>query len=114
MCIRDRFNTEKFKKWADHPAIMPLTYARIAFDTETVAQQIADQLGVDVDVARSAKAALKVGTNLNKGARKRYDKELSPEVSTRIATEYANFIEVYCDDAFEPPKKGVLGRLLGR
>ena len=109
-----RFNAEKFQKWAAHPAILPLTYARIAFDTEAVAQQIADQLGVEVDVSRVAKAAQKVGVNLNKGVRRRYDKELSPEVSQRIAAEYANFIDVYCDDGFEPPKKGVLGRLLGR
>jgi hypothetical protein len=108
------FNTQKFQKWAEHPAMLPLTYAQVGFDTETVAQQIADQLGVDVDVVRCAKAALKVGTNLNKGIRKRYDRELSREVNARISAEFANFIDIYCDDGFEPPKKGVLSRLFGR
>ena len=109
-----RFNAEKFEKWAAHPAILALDYARIGFDTEAVAQQIANQLGVDVDIARCAKAALKVGTNLNKGARRRYDQELSPAVSERIATEFANFISAYCDNGFEPPKRSMLSRFLRR
>ncbi|MEM7269414.1 MAG: sulfotransferase domain-containing protein [Pseudomonadota bacterium] len=108
-----RNNAQKFLKWADHPSMLTLNYARLAFDTEASAKRLADQLGVEVDIVRAAKAAKKSSTNFNKGARRRHTREMSEAVSERIGAEFRNFIDTYCDDGFEP-KRPLLKRLLSR
>ena len=106
-----RGNAVKFEKWAAHPAIIPFAYPRVAFGSEEVIARIAGQLGVEVDAKRLAVLAKKGGTNFNKGVHRRHEKELSQPVAERIAAEFANFIETYCDDDFAPPKRGLLNRL---
>lgn len=106
-----RGNAVKFESWAAQEAIMPLAYPKVAFDSEAVVTQIATQLGVEVDARAIAKAARKSGTNFNKGVHRRHEKELSEAVAARIATEFSGFIDTYCDDGFQPTKRGLLGRL---
>ena len=108
-----RAHAKKFQDWARHPAVMPISYERIAFDTEAVATEIANQLGVDADAKRVAKIAKASQTNFNKGRSRRHANELSAKVNDRIRDEFADFIDKWCDPDFAPPKRGFLSRLTG-
>lgn len=108
-----RAHAEKFEKWASHPGVLHLPYEPLAFDTETTAAAIAAQLGVEVDLRRCVKVAKASFTQLNKGRSRRYETELSAEVSRRIADEFAGFIERWCAPDFVAPKRGLLARITG-
>lgn len=106
-----RGHVKKFRDWALHPAILPLSYERVAFDTEAVAGEIARQLGVEADAARVARMAKAARTNFNVARPRRHEKEMSPAVSAQIRDEFADFIDKWCDPGFEAPKQGLLDRL---
>ncbi len=108
-----RAHAEKFQKWAAHPAILPLSYEPLAFDTETAAARIAEQLGLEVDAKRVAKIARAGDTNLNKGLFRRHERELSAAVNDRVQREFAAFIDTWCAPEFTAPKRGLLGRIPG-
>ena len=108
-----RGHAGKFEDWARHPAILPLSYERAVFDTESVAAELARQLGVETDVKRVAKMAKAATVGFSAGKPRRHETELGPEVSAKIREEFAHFIDTWCDPAFEPPKRGWLSRLRG-
>ncbi|MEM7544249.1 MAG: sulfotransferase domain-containing protein [Pseudomonadota bacterium] len=108
-----RAHATKFRKWAAYPAIMPLAYEPLAFDTETVAGRIAEQLGVTVDLKRVVKMAKASDTNMNKGKLRRHEQELSEAVNDRVHREFQGFIEDWCAPDFTAPSRGFFGRLTG-
>ena len=108
-----RAHSKKFADWARHPAILPIAYERLAFDTEAVAADIAKQLGVEADVKRVAKMAKASKTNYNVAKSRRHEAEMSAEVSERIREEFAGFIDKWCEPDFTAPKRGILSRLTG-
>lgn len=108
-----RAHAEKFQKWAIHPAILPLSYEPLAFDTERIAGLLAEQLGVSVDLRRAVKVAKASGTNMNKGKFRRYERELSEDVNERVRREFETFIETWCAPDFTAPSRGLLRRFSG-
>lgn len=108
-----RGHSAKFQDWARHPSIMPISYERLAFDTEAVAADLAKQLGVDADFKRVAKIAKASATNFNKGRSRRHESELSAPVNDKIREEFADFIDQWCEPNYTPPKRGLLSRLVG-
>lgn len=106
-----RGHAKKFQDWARHPAILPLSYERVAFDTEAVAGEIATQLGIETDVKRVARMAKAARTNFNVAKPRRHETEMSPAMSARIREEFGDFIDKWCDPGFEAPKRSLLERL---
>ncbi|MEO1001072.1 MAG: hypothetical protein AAFW69_10820, partial [Pseudomonadota bacterium] len=82
--------------WAALPGILPLSYERIAFETEAVAREIADQIGVAVDPAAVAVEAKGRFTQFNKGRPHRHREEMAAEDAARYGAEFAAFIARWC------------------
>lgn len=82
----------KFAKWAAQPGVLTLNYDLVAFDTERAAGRIAAHLGLDVDVAACARAALAHGNLRNKAIRARWRDEMSARDAALYAETFADFI----------------------
>ena len=95
---------EIFKKWAALPNIIPIHYERVAFDTETVAAQIAAQIGIETDIPRAIEIASRQFTQLNRGRSQRWKTEMDPADAKRLEQRFGNYIETYCSDIPAVPK----------
>lgn len=110
-------SVESFTKWAQSPNILLLHYERLAFDTETVASEIAAQLGITVDITRAIEIATgKKFTQFNQGISQRWKTQMDPADARRLGTVFKDFIETYCHDVPEvlrprKPATGILSRL---
>lgn len=109
-------NVELFTKWAQVPNIIPLHYERLAFDTESVAQEIASQLGITVDIPKAIKIATgEKFTQFNQGISQRWKTQMDPDDAHRLGAIFKEFIDTYCSDVPEAPivhkpKTGILTR----
>lgn len=98
-------SVEMFMKWAAAPNIMPIHYERLAFDTETVAAEIAAQLGITVDIPRAIEIATGTKfTQLNRGKSQRWKTEMDAADARRLEVEFRDYIAAYCSDVPVAPK----------
>ncbi|MES2657080.1 MAG: sulfotransferase domain-containing protein [Verrucomicrobiota bacterium] len=96
---------EMFTKWADSPNIMPIHYERLAFDTESVAAEIAAQLGITVDIPKAIEIATGTKfTQLNRGISQRWKTEMDPADARRLEKTFKSYIETYCHEVPAAPR----------
>lgn len=100
-----RFHVRCFQKWAIHPAMTPLDYESVAFDSHGVAARIAEQIGIEADIDWAvAQAHGGRFTQFNKGASARHRSEMDPAQSAAIQEEFADFIARYCPEPAGDPQ----------
>lgn len=96
---------QMFMKWAESPNIIPIHYERLAFDTETVAAEIAAQLGITVDIPKAIEIATGTKfTQLNRGKSQRWKTEMEPADARRLEVEFKDYIAAFCSDIPSAPK----------
>ena len=98
-CVRS------FNKWAESPNVIPIHYERLAFDTESVAREIAAQLGIDVDIPKAIEIA--VGSKFiqfNRGTSQRWKSEMDAADARLLEAEFGDFIRTWCHDIPAAPK----------
>jgi len=81
-----REQLESRDAWLELPNTLPLNYEEIAFDTETIAEQLLDHMGIPGNPAQIAKTAKARFTQLNKGIPHRHETEMSRQDSEYILT----------------------------
>ncbi len=94
-----------FEKWVAMPNIIPLHYERLAFDMESVATEIAAQLGITVDIPRAI--TITTGskfTQFNRGKSQRWKTEMDPADARRLEVEFKDYIETWCHEIPAAPK----------
>jgi len=102
---RLRSGIEIFKRWVALPNVMPIHYERVAFDTETVAAEIAAQLGIETDIPRAVEIATgREFTQLNRGKSQRWKTEMDPADARMLEREFREYIETWCCDVPSAPK----------
>jgi hypothetical protein len=117
-CLRR--SVDLFTKWAQSPNIMPLHYERLAFDTESVAREIAMQLGITVDIPKAIQIATgRKFTQFNRGISERWKTQMEPSDAQRLGEIFKDFIKTYCSDVpavpvAHKPQGRLLIRLLKR
>lgn len=88
-----------FQKWAATPNVMVIRYERLAFDTESVAAEIAAQLGITVDISKAVEIATgSKFTQFNRGQSQRWKTEMAAADVQRLEVEFKDYIEAYCQD----------------
>ena len=115
-------SVEIFEKWANAPGIMTIHYERVAFDTESVAKEIADQLGITVDIPKAIEIATGTKfTQLNQGISQRWKTQMDPADARKLEKEFKVYIERWCSEVPSAPverkpgkEKGLLGKLFPR
>jgi hypothetical protein len=96
---------DTFMKWMESPNIMPIHYERLAFDTETVAAEIATQLGIAVDIQAAIEIATGTKfTQLNQGISQRWKTQMDPADARRLELRFKDYIGKYCHEIPEAPK----------
>ncbi len=96
---------DMFTKWAESPNLMPIHYERLAFDTETVAAEIAAQLGITVDIQAAIEIATGTKfTQLNQGISQRWKTQMDPADARRLELRFKDYIGKYCQDVPAAPK----------
>jgi hypothetical protein len=109
-----------FLKWAATPNVMVICYERLAFDTESVAAEIAAQLGITVDIPRAIEIVTGSRfTQFNRGRSQRWKTEMDPTDASRLEVEFKDYIEAYCQDVptrikTRKPRSGWLKKWLAR
>ncbi|QHQ34963.1 hypothetical protein [Algicella marina] len=84
--------------WLQLPGIAALQYDTLAFQTETAAQHILEQLGLGGNPRRIARRVLRSGkTLMNKGIASRYKTEMSPEISAAFLSRFRPFYDILLD-----------------
>jgi hypothetical protein len=84
---------------------MPIHYERLAFDTETVAGEIAAQIGIQVDLAEVVRiATTERFIQLNQGKSQRWKTQMDPADARHLETEFKDYIETYCSIIPEQPQ----------
>jgi Sulfotransferase domain len=117
---RLRKSIEQFQEWAATPNIMPIHYERLAFDTETVAAEIAAQLGITADLRKAIEIATgKKFTQFNQGRSQRWKTEMDPADARRLETLFGDYIGNFCAEVPSAPKPrkpatGFFGRWFAR
>lgn len=95
---------EMFMQWAESPNVMPIHYERLAFDTESVAGEIAAQLGITVDIPRAIEIATGTKfTQFNRGKSQRWKTEMDPADARRLENTFKAYIETYCSEVPSAP-----------
>ncbi len=90
--IRGQMNS--LTAWLRLPGVMPLYFEDLAFDTQTPAKQILDQLDLKLDPDVLADVVLNHRfTMRNKAVRLRHPTEMDPETSESFASEFAPLID---------------------
>lgn len=101
---RLRKSIEMFTKWAESPNILPIHYERLAFDTESVAAEIAAQLGITVDIPKAIEIATGTKfTQFNQGKSQRWKTEMDPADARRLETTFKSYIDTYCSEVPSVP-----------
>lgn len=96
---------EAFQGWAGTPNVMPIHYERLAFDTETVAGEIAAQIGVRVDLAEVVRiATTERFIQFNQGKSQRWKTQMDPADARHLEIEFKDYIETYCSVIPEQPQ----------
>ena len=117
---RLRKSIHAFEKWAQMPNVIPIHYERLAFDTEAVASEICQQLGIEVDISKAVSIATGTKfTQLNRGISQRWRTELHPEDAARLGEMFKDYIATYCSEiplrpVAHKPKRGLFSRLFPR
>ncbi|RYD49056.1 MAG: hypothetical protein EOP85_02345 [Verrucomicrobiaceae bacterium] len=117
---RLRKSIEQFRLWAEIPGVMPIHYERLAFDTETVASEIAEHLRISVDIRKAVEIATGTKfTQFNQGKSQRWKTEMDPADAKRLEGMFSNYIRTYCSEIPSAPKtrkpvKGFLAKWLAK
>lgn len=94
-----------FEKWMAMPNIIPIHYERLAFDTESVAAEIAAQLGITVDIPQAIVITTRSKfTQFNSGKSQRWKTEMDPADARRLEVEFKDYIETWCREIPAAPK----------
>lgn len=102
---RLRASITQFEEWVDNPNVLVVRYELLAFDTERVAREIATQLGITVDLPKAVEIATgSKFTQFNRGQSQRWKTEMDPADARRLAVEFKDYIEEYCQDVVAEPK----------
>ena len=111
---------EMFTQWVESPNIMPIHYERLAFDTESVAAEIAAQLGITVDIPKAIEIATGTKfTQFNQGKSQRWKTEMDPGDARRLEKTFGDYIIKYCSEVpsapiVRKPPTGILAKLFPR
>jgi hypothetical protein len=96
---RIRAQVNNFLAWASCDNILILHYEQVAFDTNAAAARIAAQLGIEVNLPEAIDKAINERfTQKNRATPQRWKNEMQPDDASRLATEFADFIETYCSE----------------
>lgn len=94
-----RRNVKTFEAWAALPAVLPLHYDDVAFETRLTVLRLCDQIGCRLDPA-AIETKVKEGrfTQMNKGVLQRWRRDLDAEMADALGAEFAAFIQRYGDE----------------
>lgn len=107
-------HVEKFERWAEHTGILTLTYDVLRYDTEAAAAQIADQLGLTVDVEQCARAGLAMPLSSADGNDGQWRRDMTKADIAEYTEVFGAFIAKYDLGTATPKGGGLLSKVRGR
>ena len=102
-----RNQCDSLTAWLRLPNILPLDFEDIAFDMQTTAQRILNQLGIAGDPEEIVNKVLDGRfTQFNKGISQRHKSEMSPLDDRKFASEFAPLLTRLIDNKHSLPTDG--------
>ncbi|OUS08418.1 hypothetical protein A9Q96_02920 [Rhodobacterales bacterium 52_120_T64] len=102
-----RNQCDSLTAWLRLPNVLPLDFEDIAFNMNTTAQRILDQLGIEGNTEEIVNEVLDGRfTQFNKGISQRHKTEMSQQDSCSFATEFAQLLAHLIDNKASLPSNG--------